>query len=99
MTRLPNTITFLCPNGHRLSCPEQQAGKGGKCPKCGASFKIPLSQDAQSNPPPSGTVGDTQPYDFSGLNGPGSGGPGSGAASTGQAIPLSGSTANESPAA
>jgi hypothetical protein len=76
MTRLPNTITFLCPNGHRLSCPEQQAGKGGKCPKCGASFKIPLPHETPSNPaPPVGTVGDTQPYDFSGLNGPGNGAP------------------------
>lgn len=35
------TIALLCPNGHRLLCPEQQAGKRGKCPQCGATFRVP----------------------------------------------------------
>jgi hypothetical protein len=35
------TIALLCPNGHRLICPEQQAGKRGKCPQCGATFRVP----------------------------------------------------------
>ncbi|MBS0207472.1 MAG: hypothetical protein JSS27_00825 [Planctomycetes bacterium] len=35
------TITLLCPNGHKLVCPESQAGKRGKCPQCGAIFRVP----------------------------------------------------------
>lgn len=34
-------ITFQCPNGHRVSCPDDQAGKAGKCPRCGAVIRIP----------------------------------------------------------
>ena len=34
-------ITFHCPNGHRVSCPDEQAGKAGKCPRCGAVIRIP----------------------------------------------------------
>src|SRR6185437_12234360 len=37
----PMTITILCPNGHKLVCPESQAGKRGKCPQCGATFRVP----------------------------------------------------------
>lgn len=40
------TITFDCPNGHRLTCPATQAGKPGKCPKCGAVFRVPTPQAA-----------------------------------------------------
>lgn len=35
------TITLLCPNNHKLVCPESQAGKRGKCPQCGATFRVP----------------------------------------------------------
>jgi hypothetical protein len=35
------SIAILCPNGHKLLCPEQQAGKRGKCPHCGATFRVP----------------------------------------------------------
>lgn len=34
-------ITILCPNNHKLTCPDSLAGKAGKCPHCGAKFKIP----------------------------------------------------------
>ncbi|HWB11881.1 MAG TPA: hypothetical protein VG826_21805 [Pirellulales bacterium] len=34
-------ITFNCPQGHRLTCPDELAGKPGKCPKCGAVLRVP----------------------------------------------------------
>jgi hypothetical protein len=40
------TIIFNCPNGHKLNCPEQQAGKPGKCPRCGAVFQVPAAGGA-----------------------------------------------------
>jgi hypothetical protein len=39
-------ITILCPNNHKLTCPDSLAGKAGKCPHCGAKFKIPGPADA-----------------------------------------------------
>ncbi|HEV3005788.1 MAG TPA: hypothetical protein VGX78_15085 [Pirellulales bacterium] len=53
-------ITFECPNGHKLNCPEIQAGKPGKCPKCGAVFRVP-------NPPkaaPEVAVSRSDPFAF-----------------------------------
>lgn len=35
-------ITFLCPAGHKLTAPPELAGKPGKCPKCGATFRVPI---------------------------------------------------------
>jgi len=35
------TIQFLCPNGHQIRCPDEQAGRAAKCPKCGVKFRIP----------------------------------------------------------
>lgn len=35
-------ITILCPNGHKLTCPDSLAGKAGKCPECGMKFRIPM---------------------------------------------------------
>lgn len=35
------TIEIHCPNGHRLTCPDERAGKNGKCPTCGEHFTIP----------------------------------------------------------
>lgn len=43
-------ITFQCPNGHRLTCPDAQAGKPGKCPKCGSVFRVP-GGPAEGAPP------------------------------------------------
>lgn len=34
-------ITFHCPNGHKINCREQLAGKSGVCPKCQAPFTVP----------------------------------------------------------
>jgi GYF domain 2 len=34
-------IKFLCPNGHKMNVKVFLAGKRGKCPKCGASVRIP----------------------------------------------------------
>lgn len=50
-------IEFLCPNGHRIRCPAEQAGRAAKCPKCGVKFRvpeaagldIPASRDSDSN--------------------------------------------------
>lgn len=41
-------IEAFCPNGHKIVCPEDRAGRTGKCPRCGAPFRIPevlLHQD------------------------------------------------------
>jgi hypothetical protein len=35
------TIQFLCPSGHKIRCPDEQAGRAAKCPKCGVKFRIP----------------------------------------------------------
>jgi len=35
-------IRIRCPNGHMLVCPDNLAGKAGKCPHCDAKFRIPL---------------------------------------------------------
>ncbi len=34
-------IRFTCPNGHRLSSPDDTVGRSGKCPQCGSLFKVP----------------------------------------------------------
>jgi Zn finger protein HypA/HybF involved in hydrogenase expression len=38
-------IEFLCPNGHKISCQAEQAGKAAKCPRCGVKFRIPSGTD------------------------------------------------------
>jgi hypothetical protein len=40
-------IKFLCPNGHKMNVKAFLAGKRGKCPKCGASVRIPQEQISQ----------------------------------------------------
>lgn len=39
----PGTVTFLCPNGHRLNAPNSLVGKAGQCPHCQARFLVPES--------------------------------------------------------
>ena len=34
-------MEFLCPNGHKIHCPDEQAGRAAKCPRCGVKFRIP----------------------------------------------------------
>ncbi|MEX2139658.1 MAG: hypothetical protein WD894_10380 [Pirellulales bacterium] len=40
-------IEARCPNGHKIVCPEDRAGRTARCPKCSAPFRIP-------EPPPNG---------------------------------------------
>lgn len=41
-------IEFLCPQGHRIRCPDEQAGRAAKCPRCGIKFRIPSPEDASA---------------------------------------------------
>jgi hypothetical protein len=41
-------IRFLCPNGHKIHCPDTQAGRAAKCPQCGIKFRIPAPSEAES---------------------------------------------------
>jgi hypothetical protein len=42
------TIIFLCPNGHKLNAPRRMQGHAGKCPHCGAKFRIPFVDESGS---------------------------------------------------
>ena len=48
-------ISFSCPNGHRLTCPDDQAGHAAQCPECGATIEIPahnlISPAGEGNQP------------------------------------------------
>jgi len=52
-------ITFLCPNGHKLSTPDQHAGRVGQCPECGVKFRVPLPEPAADDE--AADPGETQP--------------------------------------
>ncbi len=48
-------LQFRCPNGHKIHCPDDWAGRGAKCPKCGVKFRIPQTssqsaEDEAGNP-------------------------------------------------
>src|SRR5436309_11543131 len=45
----PMTIPVVCPNGHRMSLPDFQAGKRFRCPLCYSYLEVPLPGNA---PPP-----------------------------------------------
>lgn len=34
-------IEVRCPNGHKIVCPDEGAGRAAKCPRCAAPFRIP----------------------------------------------------------
>jgi hypothetical protein len=34
-------IEFLCPNGHKIRCQADQAGRPAKCVRCGVKFRVP----------------------------------------------------------
>lgn len=38
-------IEFLCPQGHKIRCGDDRAGKPAKCPKCGVKFYVPGPDD------------------------------------------------------
>ena len=38
-------MEFLCPNGHRIRCQEEQAGRAAKCPRCRVKFRVPQPTD------------------------------------------------------
>jgi DNA-directed RNA polymerase subunit RPC12/RpoP len=39
-------LEFFCPNGHRIVCPEDRAGRDAKCPKCGVLLRVPNASGA-----------------------------------------------------
>jgi len=41
-------IEFLCPEGHKIRCPKEKAGRPAKCPKCGVGFRIPTVLELSS---------------------------------------------------
>jgi len=45
---MPAMIEFLCPNGHRIRCSEDRAGKPAKCPKCSVKFLIPTLEEIRA---------------------------------------------------
>lgn len=42
------SIQLVCPNGHRLTAKEDNAGKSGKCPICKSQVTIPNRKNADS---------------------------------------------------
>lgn len=42
-------FVFLCPNGHKLNGPPSLKGKAGKCPHCGAKFRIPTDEELEAS--------------------------------------------------
>ncbi len=38
-------IEFLCPEGHKIRCPAEKAGRPAKCPRCGVGFRIPTIEE------------------------------------------------------
>jgi DNA-directed RNA polymerase subunit RPC12/RpoP len=44
-------IEFLCPNGHRIRCQDEQVGRAAKCPRCGVKFRVPDPSDTGVSEP------------------------------------------------
>ncbi|MCL2005714.1 MAG: hypothetical protein FWG73_06070 [Planctomycetaceae bacterium] len=40
------SVQLVCPNGHRLTAKESNAGKTGKCPVCQAPVTVPIMRRA-----------------------------------------------------
>lgn len=40
-----SVIEFLCPNGHKIRCQAEQAGRPAKCPRCEVKFRVPDSAE------------------------------------------------------
>lgn len=76
-------IRFLCPAGHKVHCPEEQAGRGAKCPQCGVRFRVP----------PVGVAEDARAEKIDAPSGPASAsGSQAGSSSTKLSVPKSGSS-------
>jgi hypothetical protein len=61
-------IQLLCPNakcGEKLSCPDNFAGKLGKCPHCGSKFKVPIPKKASAGAGGGAAVADAEAVDDS----------------------------------
>ncbi|MDX1965505.1 MAG: hypothetical protein SFX18_20330 [Pirellulales bacterium] len=48
------SLEALCPNGHRIQCPDESAGRMARCPRCATPFRIPGDSALPKNgsPPP-----------------------------------------------
>jgi hypothetical protein len=57
-------IEFLCPNGHRIHCSEEQAGRPARCPRCGVRFRVPQPSEVDL-PPSAGDGAEAQTPQFS----------------------------------
>jgi hypothetical protein len=55
----PQTISFYCPNGHRIKVEARLAGKSGPCSKCGVVVTIPAVGSPPKRPPGGVKVGQT----------------------------------------
>ena len=66
-----NVIEFLCPSGHRISCPADQAGRAAKCPRRGVRFRVPGADEAGTSES-TGSDPDVSPAELSdsGVGGP-----------------------------
>ena len=42
-------IEFLCPNGHKIRCGDDRAGRAAKCPQCDEKFYIPEPWDLEKS--------------------------------------------------
>jgi hypothetical protein len=42
-------IEFLCPNGHKIRCQADQAGRPAKCLRCGVRFRVPDPADLEAS--------------------------------------------------
>ncbi len=58
-------IEARCPNGHKIVCPDNRAGRSAKCPRCGARFRIPEPDRAAETQPQAPSNGRPQPEDNS----------------------------------
>jgi DNA-directed RNA polymerase subunit RPC12/RpoP len=64
-------LEFLCPNGHRIVCPDDRAGRDAKCPKCGVLLRVPGASGAVASRAPSAAAADaTNSGNAEGQNGP-----------------------------
>ncbi|HEY2882730.1 MAG TPA: hypothetical protein VGJ15_09860 [Pirellulales bacterium] len=52
-------MEFICPNGHRIVCPEDRAGRDAKCPKCGVAMRIPTINGATAARINAGAAGES----------------------------------------